>query len=389
MLPPPPPCVQVGEGKGCEGLWNSVEREVQKAFRYNLAVWKGGGWIKDPSGQYQSEERCSRVPLLRRVCQRLGLRVASKTYDFSLPTPVSLVSPSGGGGGGWMCVEDLVDIRPVSHHCLGSHPSPDAHALVEAALAHLHRYDYAGAFDLAHQAVLIYQEVCTGGVHKELATAIHLTGLALLHSGDMEACLNQMVKALSLHQQLSGLDSQLAITAHSTLATMLRSAGSPQGAVRHLRALVHLLCCTCGVRHPDVASAHLALGEVYQEVGALDTALLCYREGLVRGCRIPHAAAQLYHGIAECMSTAGHLKEALAAGKQAYGILKSTYGEVDSRTIDALLHLKRLTQRSVDLASAQQQLQQEQKARHAGKVGAVQGSAGNETKRNRRKKGKK
>ncbi|CAN0537643.1 unnamed protein product, partial [Laminaria digitata] len=46
-----------------------------------------------------SKNRTHKLPLLRRVCQRLGLRVVSRAYDLGQPGPFAL--------------EDIVGVFPV------------------------------------------------------------------------------------------------------------------------------------------------------------------------------------------------------------------------------------------------------------------------------------
>ncbi|CAM9700538.1 unnamed protein product, partial [Sphacelaria rigidula] len=76
-----------------EGLWASLTAEVAARFRHDLFIW--GRHLQDPKMAY----RAHKLPLLRRVCQRLGLRVLSRGYDFDTPEPFAL--------------EDVVNVSPV------------------------------------------------------------------------------------------------------------------------------------------------------------------------------------------------------------------------------------------------------------------------------------
>ncbi|CAM9950999.1 unnamed protein product, partial [Choristocarpus tenellus] len=67
-----------------EGLWAAITAEVKARFRHELVIW----------GKHLSDEkalaRAHKIPLLRRVCRRIGIRVLSKAYDMSCPEPLSL-----------------------------------------------------------------------------------------------------------------------------------------------------------------------------------------------------------------------------------------------------------------------------------------------------------
>ena len=54
-----------------EEMWHDIEKEVGRRFRYNLTLYNRGN--KSKRAQY--------IALLRRVCQRTGVRLLAKNYD--------------------------------------------------------------------------------------------------------------------------------------------------------------------------------------------------------------------------------------------------------------------------------------------------------------------
>jgi hypothetical protein len=83
--------------------------------------------------------------LLRRLCQKLGLRVAARAYDWASKEPVAL--------------GDLVDIFPVAKHTAAAQPAEQAKELLETARLLTRQGAVGHAFELAQEAAALYSQV--------------------------------------------------------------------------------------------------------------------------------------------------------------------------------------------------------------------------------------
>jgi hypothetical protein len=88
--------------------------------------------------------------LLRRLCQKLGLRVAARAYDWGSKEPVGL--------------GDLVDIQPVAKHSAPAQPCEQAKELLDAARVLARQGSLNHAYDCAQEAAALYQQVGGAGV---------------------------------------------------------------------------------------------------------------------------------------------------------------------------------------------------------------------------------
>ena len=58
-----------------------------------------------------------KVPFLRRICQKLGIRIQSRNFDFTLSEPIEAA--------------DIVDFIPVIKHGFPKSPQPEIYQLLE------------------------------------------------------------------------------------------------------------------------------------------------------------------------------------------------------------------------------------------------------------------
>ena len=152
-------------------VWKDIEREVGRRFRYSLTLY-------NPSSGKDS--RALYIPLLRRVCQRTGVRLVAKNYDVGGKCLCSGGNSSGGRLTASYPIEptDVVDIVPLMKHAaahvegfvpcaLGTSvglPSlhislADARTTLEAAHLHCNARSLSPALDLAQEAASLYQRV--------------------------------------------------------------------------------------------------------------------------------------------------------------------------------------------------------------------------------------
>ena len=95
--------------KTASDLWATIKADISQRYTgYNLAGFGGG------------IGRIVKIALLRRVCQKVGIRVVSRDFDFSSKEPIS--------------AGDILDVVPVVKHGFPRSPLPEIKKLLELHL---------------------------------------------------------------------------------------------------------------------------------------------------------------------------------------------------------------------------------------------------------------
>lgn len=142
-----------------EAVWEEITAVVKRKFKYKLQLWANGGYGADGKSQPQ----VSRSAALRRLCQKLGLRLAARDFDFAAVAPFNS--------------SDIVDVVPVIKHSLPASPIAVANRYHDAARRHLASGALEAAENMARTAQsMLYQVAGTG--HHEMARMY--TTLALI-----------------------------------------------------------------------------------------------------------------------------------------------------------------------------------------------------------------
>lgn len=322
-------------------VWNDIEAEVGRRFRYNLSLYNKG----NKSG------RALHVTLLRRICQRAGIRLYAKNYD------VGNKCLCGGGNtlSGYLLESypisplDIVDIVPLMKHSSsyneGFEPCsvgatislpPLQVALTDARLtlqrAHITVRNRAlgKGLELAQEAASLYQRVTESATHPGVVESMELMSNIFLEAGDAEmACLNE-AKALTLSIQGSGFDSPRVFTSHMSLFQMHYAAKRTDQAIKHANAALYLLELMAGPRHTEVFSIYHKLGSIYSSdelKGKYSTiALAMLEEADKRGCcdRLMDGVAAKSH--AKVHASLKNFEAAVEAEKRSYQVFTMFLG---------------------------------------------------------------
>jgi protein TIF31 len=91
--------------KGRGEIWSDVEREIGRRYRYTLSLYNTKN-----SAKKGATSRALYMPLLRRICQRSGIRLVSRKYDVGRncvtgPTVTFPIAPT-----------DILEILPLVKH---------------------------------------------------------------------------------------------------------------------------------------------------------------------------------------------------------------------------------------------------------------------------------
>ena len=329
-------------------VWNDIEKEIGRRFRYSLTLFNRPG----------QDSRALYIPLLRRVCQRTGVRLAAKSYDIGGKCVCN--------GGGQLSPSypisplDIIDIVPSMKHaaayeggfiCCSSesisglpplHISlPDARSTLESAHLLHKRKQLAQALDLAQEAASLYQRVAETSAHPGVVSCIELMGTILLDAGETALAAGNYARALSLMVQIKGFDSSDAINFHLVISQALLAGGKISKAIKHLRAAIFLIEMSSGPNHTELASLYHKLGSVYHGADDMETALRLYQEAASRVSSDRLMEGMISKSLAVAYATAGDFKAALDAEKVAYRYFAMTLGndhKLTKASDEALAH---------------------------------------------------
>jgi protein TIF31 len=389
--------------RGRTEVWNDIEQEIARRYRYNLTLFNRSG----------KSDRATYIPLLRRVCQRTGVRLAAKSYEFGGKCMCS--------GGGQIAPSypispiDVVDIVPLMKHfaahgngftpctAAGSaiglpalHISlPDARVTLETAHRLRSAKQATRALDLAQEACSLYQRVAETPAHPGVVSCIDLIANILAEAGESNLAASNLAKSLGLLIQVKGFDSHDSIHMHLLLFQVLIKTGKVNNAIKHMRAAIFLMELMGGPRHPEIASAYHKLGTVYHGNDEVKIALQMYEEGMTRGTNDRILEGTMYESFAIALTSLGDFKSALEKKKAAFHIFSKTIGKdhILTKRCDAELN-KLMTAAVMDgskmVKNLKNQKEEEAADAIASELEAEEAAASKKKKKkNKKKKGKK
>jgi len=323
--------------RGRYEVWDDIEMEIGRRFRYMLTLYNRQG----------KSNRATYLPLLRRVCQRTGVRLAAKQYEFG-----GRCLCSGGSVGGQITLTypisplDIVDIVPLMKHSAahgegfvpcGLVPAaalpalhislPDARAALEAAHMHHSGRALSKALDLAQEACGLYQRVTETPAHPGVVRCIDLMATILFDAGESSLAAANAVKALGLAVQIGGFDSPDVIGSHLVIFQMYLSAGQLSKAVKHVRAAAYLMELMGGPHHVELSNAYHKLGTVYHSGNDLATALRFYQEAASRECPDRLQEGLIAKSTAMVLASIGEFKLAVESEKRAFQLFSMLLGD--------------------------------------------------------------
>ena len=128
-------------------MWRKVQNEVSERFtNYELKYFGAGS---------NNTLQDYKLPLLRRLCQKLGIRIQSRHYNFSVSNPIH--------------AGDIIDLIPVVKHGFPKTPLSEIHQLLEVGRVKMGRLRCRESLDVLQEALmLLYQTV--GVLHNDVAS---------------------------------------------------------------------------------------------------------------------------------------------------------------------------------------------------------------------------
>ncbi|CAM9821839.1 unnamed protein product, partial [Ectocarpus sp. 13 AM-2016] len=284
----------------------------------------------------ENAERRHKLPLLRRLSQRLGVRVLSKTYRLETKEPFA--------------VEDIAGVSPVVKSCVPASPAPDAAEALE--MAQLHLTSGSGlqmAHDFAHHAATLLLQACDG-MHSKYPAALNLQARVMYLGGDPDTAVALQLKALAFYEQLEGLDSAAVVKCHEQLGQYYMTAGIYDKALAHMRAFCYLVELTAGPNHPELSNAYHRMGRAYQDLGSAIMALRCYQEALERQPGDHMINPRVHHSVAETLEAMGGYPDALKHERLSHAGFKAVHGDQHPLVAKSTQNIRALTTKLVKAA---------------------------------------
>jgi protein TIF31 len=338
-------------------VWKDIEEDIGRRFRYNLTIFN----------RSNKTGRVMHVPLLRRVCQRTGVRLAAKSYEIG-----GKCYCSDGSTGGHIIASypisalDVFDIVPLMKHGAAHgegfvpcsvtpgigipalHISlPDARAALESAHLHHSKRLLSRALDLAQEAAGLYQRVCETPAHPGVVRCVDLMGTILYDAGEPALAAANAGRALGFQVQISGFDSSDVINLHFVMFQFLMAAGQPSKAVKHIRAAIYLMELMGGTNHVELSNAYHKVGTVYHGVSDLKTALRFYQEATSRESSDRLLEGMISKSSALVLAGVGDFLNAVKSEKRAFKLFSVLLGANHTLTKQSDQALAKLTSTAV------------------------------------------
>lgn len=318
-------------------IWTKVQSEISERYtNYQLKYF--GATETVVSHGYE-------LPLLRRLCQKLGIRIKSRQFDFSVSSPIE--------------AGDIVDLIPVVKHGFPKTPLPEIHQLLEVGRVKMGRLRCREALDVLQEALmLLYQTV--GALHTDVASCCQMISTCLFREGDVDSAIVHQRRAITVYERLHGFDSSYVVQGYDHLATLYHQKYEhDMGIVFGIKSIYFqkIMCGDCG--SSTLTNQYIKLGSMYQEAQHFQSAVNCYKEAIQLSSDNPLDSAHCYHLLAVLSSVTRQHKVALEYEQRGYKILKDLLGPDSPRTKQAFAWVKKFTQNVVVTIKAIQDLQEE------------------------------
>ncbi|KAL9142343.1 hypothetical protein ABFS82_14G163600 [Erythranthe guttata] len=310
-----------------ESLWTDIKEFARLKYQFELPE--------------DARERVKKIAVIRNLCQKVGITIAARKYDFNAVAPFQ--------------VSDILNIQPVVKHSIPV--CSEAKDLIETGKVQLAEGMLSEAYVLFSEAFTILQQV-TGPMHREVANCCRYLAMVLYHAGDMSGAIMQQHKELIINERCLGLDHPDTAHSYGNMALFYHGLSQTELALRHMSRALLLLSLSSGPDHPDVAATFINVAMMYQDIGKMDTALRYLQEALKKNERLlgkEHIqTAVCYHALAIAFNCMGAFKLSHQHEKKTYDILVKQLGEDDSRTKDSQNWMKTFKTRELQMNAQKQ-----------------------------------
>ncbi|CAH2064335.1 unnamed protein product, partial [Thlaspi arvense] len=301
-------------------LWSDIQEFAKAKYEFDLPEL--------------SRTTAKKIPVLRNLCQKVGISVAARKYDFGATSPFD--------------ASDVLDLRAVIKHSVPV--CSEAKNLVEMGKVQLAEGMLSESYTFFSEAFSILQQV-TGPMHREVANCCRYLAMVLYHAGDMAGAIMQQHKELIINERCLGLDHPDTAHSYGNMALFYHGLNQTELALQNMGRALLLLGLSSGPDHPDVAATFINVAMMYQDMGKMDTSLRYLQDALKKNERLlgpEHIqTAVCYHALAIACNSMGLFKLSHQHEKKTYEILVKQLGEDDSRTKDSQNWMKTFEMREI------------------------------------------
>nr|VDC65769.1 unnamed protein product [Brassica rapa] len=292
------------------------------------------GWI-----QKDEFKHLNKVSILRGLCQKVGLELIPRDYDFDSPNPFKS--------------SDVFGLIPVCKHVLCV--SSDGRTLLESSKLALDKGKLDDAVNHGTKALAKMIAVC-GPYHKNTACAYSLLAVVLYHTGDFNQATIYQQKALDINEKELALDHPDTMKSYGDLSVFYYRLQHIELALKYVNRALFLLHFTCGLSHPNTAATYINVAMMEEGVGNVHLALRYLHEALKCNKRLLGAdhiqTAASYHAIAVALSLMEAYSLSVHHEQTTLQILTKKLGSDDLRTQDAAAWLEYFESRAIEQQEA-------------------------------------
>jgi protein TIF31 len=318
--------------RGRNDIWADIENEVTRRFNYTLRLYNKKDQV--------AVSRASLIPLLRRVCQRSGIRLSSKNYNIGGKCVCGTDDTYP------FCASDIVEVLPMLRHAANdgresfvpfSHGADGAnsslHILLneakqayDAATILLKEKNYNHALEYIQEATNLYQRITDSPLHTRVSKCLDLTTLILCQAKEYEMSASHASKALAVSMQINGFDSAEVVSAHMVLSHVTLQSGLIATSIKHQRAVLYLTELLAGPHHTEISTVYHKFAGIYNDIGSVFVALRFLQAAMTRKNSDRVFQAVLNRQIAQIYARLGQLRVAVDKEKETFQIFKMTLG---------------------------------------------------------------
>jgi protein TIF31 len=241
-------------------VWTSIVERIRVHFQATVTISGLQALIVE-----------NQLPLLRSLCQKTGVQLAAKEYNFAqnatqIVTAGSVFTPA-----------DVMCVHPTVKH---SPPMcAEGHALENAATQQFNQGNLRQAHELGERAIDVFHQVY-GPMHASVAKCYRLIGLVMLQSDSLEAAINSQEKATLISERVVGRDHTDTINNYVHLGQyyyMARQTARALAVIHHAR---NLCIVTHGSHHPEIPSINIQMARGLMDFKKSDVAVQYLDEAL-------------------------------------------------------------------------------------------------------------
>ncbi|ORX96873.1 hypothetical protein K493DRAFT_324366 [Basidiobolus meristosporus CBS 931.73] len=337
-------------------LRSKLYEEIVLRFRYKL-----------PEDYLQS--KIKKLPLLREICQRVGIQIHARDYHFEAVTQSQPKMSKGKPVVSTTFVpDDILNIVPTVKEA--SPKSVFAEEAFEAGKISLAQGQRELGLELLQESLALHEQ-SYGFLHPETGRCYAALAMIYHHTGDEETAIDFQRKAVIVSERTCGLDHPDTIHNYLNLALFEHANGNTRLALKYIKHALNFWDIIYGPGHPDSTTTDNNIAVMLQSLRDFELSKVFFEraknihESILGEEHVLTASSN--HSLAKAYALTGDFKKALTIEKAAYKVFHQNLGPEDPKTLESSQWLQDLTANAVYMAKlklhekhlAMQQLREE------------------------------